>query len=530
MAILYTCNGNVVRMGHAGRLSGLTSRIIAKIGILVVIEIIIILSSFVILAYFESQGTLLGNSINIAGKNRFLTANVQLATEEYQSGSLSLLDLQKALEKLESNILALKEGGSYAGLELKTLPPQFLNYWEVISQNWKDYKSSIVEKIIIPMQGGREAPSADQSQLNATKELKTKAIALIGSSDVLVTKLGEFAKTNSQNLMLLQILLGIFNIAVHAGMLFLIVKILRPISALTKATTEIRNGNLNVSVEHSGSSDELSELSKSFNSMVHSITESNEKQKELTRKLEKTNEELKQKEKLKDEFINIASHELRSPIQPILGLAALAKKGKINQEQAWDVTLRQARKLDQLANDILDVSRIESGNLSCKMERVSINDVILEVTAAAKLNPNLSEGVVLDTKLDAPIEILADKMRITQVLVNIIGNAIKFTRTGNITVETRVYRKENMMKIIIVDTGSGIPESMLPRLFEKFSTRKTIGNEGQTGTDLGLFISKAIVLAHSGGIYASNNNSDTGSTFMIILPIERNENETENGR
>lgn len=300
-------------MGHAGRLSGLTSTIIAKIGILVVIEIIIILSSFVILAYFESQGTLLGNSINIAGKNRFLTANVQLATEEYQSGSLSLLDLQKAVETLESNILALKEGGSYAGLELKTLPPQFLNYWEVISQNWKDYKSSIVEKIITPMQGRREAPSADQSQLNTTKELKTKAIALIGSSDVLVTKLGEFAKTNSQNLMLLQILLGIFNIAVHAGMLYLIVKILRPISALTKATTEIRNGNLDVSVEHSGSSDELSELSKSFNSMVHSIMESNEKQKELTRKLEKTNEELKQKEKLKDEFINIASHELSKP-------------------------------------------------------------------------------------------------------------------------------------------------------------------------------------------------------------------------
>lgn len=529
MAILYTGNGNVVRMVHAGRLSGLTSRIIAKIGILVVIEIIIILSSFVILAYFESQGTLLGNSINIAGKNRFLTANVQLATEEYQSGSLSLLDLQKALETLESNILALKEGGSYAGLELKTLSPQFLNYWEVISQNWKDYKSSIVEKIIIPMQGWREAPSADQGQLNTTKELKTKAIALIGSSDVLVTKLGEFAKTNSLNLMLLQILLGIFNIAVHAGMLYLIVKILRPISALTKATTEIRNGNLEVSVEHSGSSDELSELSKSFNSMVHSIMESNEKQKELTRKLEKTNEELKQKEKLKDEFINIASHELRSPIQPILGLAALAKKGKINQEQAWDVTLRQARKLDQLANDILDVSRIESGNLSCKMERVSINDVILEVMAAAKLNPNLSEDVVLDTKLDAPIEILADKMRITQVLVNIIGNATKFTMTGNITAETHVYRKENMVKIIIVDTGSGIPESMLPRLFEKFSTRKTIGNEGQTGTGLGLFISKAIVLAHGGWIYASNNNSDTGSKFTIILPIERNENETENG-
>ena len=233
-------------MGNATRFSGLSSRIITKIGILIVIEIIIILSSFVILVYFESLGTLLGNSINIAGKNRFLTANVQLATEEYQSGSVSLLNLKKALEMLDSNIFALKEGGSYADLELKPLPPQFLNYWEVVSQNWKDYKSSIVEKIINPMQAAREIPSVDQ--LTTSKELKTKALELLRSSDVLVTKLGEFAKINSQNLMLLQILLGIFNIAVHAGMLYLIVKILRPIPALTKATTEIRNGNLDVSV------------------------------------------------------------------------------------------------------------------------------------------------------------------------------------------------------------------------------------------------------------------------------------------
>lgn len=520
--MLYIGNDNKVRMGHASRLTRLTSRIITKIAILVIIEIIIILSSFGILVYFESQGTLLGNSINIAGKNRLLTANVQLAAEEYQSGSVSLLDLQKALEILEANILALREGGSYAGLELKSLPPQFLNYWEVISQNWKEYKAAIIDKIITPMQTTRVTPTV--GQLNTTKELKTKAIALIGSSDILVTKLGEFAKTNSQNLMLLQILLGIFNIAVHAGMLYLIVKILRPISALTKATTEIRNGNLDVSVGHSGS-DELSELSRSFNSMVHSIKEFIKKQKDLTRKLEKTNEELKQKEKLKDEFINVASHELRSPIQPILGLASLAKKGKVNQEQAWDVTLRQARKLDQLANDILDVSRIESGNLSCKMEGVSINDLILEVMSASKLNPNLSEGVTLDTKLDAPIEILADRIRITQVLGNIIGNAIKFTKTGNITVETHVFRNENRLKIRVIDTGSGIPGSMLPHLFEKFSTKKTAGNESQTGTGLGLFISKAIVLAHGGWVFASNN-SNRGSTFTIILPIERNENET----
>jgi signal transduction histidine kinase len=396
-----------------------------------------------------------------------------------------------------------------------------LNYWDIINQNWNDYKSSIDEKIIKPMQATRETASAQQ--LSTTSDLKTEALALIRSSNDLVTKLGEFARINSQNLMLLQILLGTFNIAVLAGILYLIVKMLKPISALTNATTEIRNGNLDVSVAHSGN-DELAELSTSFNSMVHSIKESNEKQEELTKKLEKTNEELKQKEKLKDEFINIASHELKSPIQPILGLAALAKKGKISQERAWDVTLRQARKLEHLANDILDVSRIESGNLSCKMDRLRINDLILEVMAAAKLNPDLSEGVVLETKLDAPVEIAADKLRIAQVLGNIIGNAVKFTKAGNITVETCVNSGDNKMEIRIVDTGSGIPGSIMPHLFEKFSTRKTTENESQTGTGLGLFISKAIVLAHGGQIYASNN-SNIGSTFTLILPIKQNEQE-----
>ena len=145
--------------------------------------------------------------------------------------------------------------------------------------------------------------------------------------------------------------------------------------------------------------------------------------------------------------------------------------------------------------------------------------------AAAKLSPNLSETVVLDTKLDAPVEIMADKMRITQVLGNIIGNAIKFTKTGNITIETHVHGDENKVEIRIIDTGSGIPDILLPHLFEKFSTKKTAVNESQTGTGLGLFLSKAILLAHGGRVYASNN-SNAGSTFTIILPIERNENET----
>ena len=122
--------------------------------------------------------------------------------------------------------------------------------WNVINQNWDDYKKSIVDKIIKPMQTTAKLPSVEQ--LSTTKELKTKALVLIGSSDALVTKLGEFAKINSQNLMLLQILLGILNIMILAVLSYLIVKMLEPISALTKATAEVRKGNLDVTVAHTG--------------------------------------------------------------------------------------------------------------------------------------------------------------------------------------------------------------------------------------------------------------------------------------
>ena len=158
------------------------------------------------------------------------------------------------------------------------------------------------------MQATEETSEAEQ--ISTTSELKAMSLAVIRPSDNLVTKLGEFAKINTQNLMLLQTVLGIFNITVLAAILYLIVKMLKPISALTKATAEIKNGNIDVFVRHAGR-DELSDLSQSFNSMVESIKNYRRNQDQLTNELEKINEDLKRKEKLKDEFINVASHELK---------------------------------------------------------------------------------------------------------------------------------------------------------------------------------------------------------------------------
>ncbi len=234
-----------------------------------------------------------------------------------------------------------------------------------------------------------------------------------------------------------------------------------------------------------------------------------------TRELELANTELRRKDKLKDEFISIAAHELRTPVQPILGFINLAKKGSIDLNTALDGILRHAKRLQHLTNEILDVSRIESGNLVLHMDKVMINDVINDVVNILK--SNINNGVSLNVRLDENIEIYADKIRINQALTNILDNAIKFTKEGEISVESRVLKNKARLEISISDTGGGISEDLFPILFEKFVTRG-VHDGNNYGIGLGLFISRAIINAHNGEITVHNNDKG-GATFTIVLPL-----------
>lgn len=231
-----------------------------------------------------------------------------------------------------------------------------------------------------------------------------------------------------------------------------------------------------------------------------------------TKELEKINEELRLKDKLKDQFISIASHELRAPIQPLLGFAMLAKKKRIDNDKAWEGVLKHAQKLQHLANEILDVSRIESGNLALVMEKINLNNLILDAVNAMK--PRLNRNVQLVTELNGNAYVQGDKFRLSQVITNILDNSIKFTKNGRITVQTRVI--DNKVEVIINDTGPGIPEDIMPNLFGKFVT-KSIDGESQQGAGLGLFISRAIIKAHGGDISAKN--IDNGAQFIITLTL-----------
>jgi signal transduction histidine kinase len=248
--------------------------------------------------------------------------------------------------------------------------------------------------------------------------------------------------------------------------------------------------------------------SKSIVSSYVSIFESLWKQTELY-------EQLKVNDKMQKEFINVAAHELRTPIQPILGLSEvlLSREGNIEEyRESLNVIIRNAKRLQRLTEDILDVTRIESQSLKLNKQTFNLRNVIMSVLA----DHNRSQIRLLCLN-NEDIIVNADKERVTQVISNLLSNAIKFTNEGEeISVDVKRDNTAKQINISIKDTGQGIDAEIYPRLFTKFATKSIVG------TGLGLFISKKIIEAHDGRIWAENNPDGKGATFYFSLPIVEN--------
>jgi two-component system sensor histidine kinase VicK len=231
-------------------------------------------------------------------------------------------------------------------------------------------------------------------------------------------------------------------------------------------------------------------------------------------------QKLRESEKVKDDFVNIAAHELRTPIQPILGLADILRSKETDggeKAEYLDVIIRNAKRLQRLTEDILDITRIESKSLDLKKESFNLNEMILNVIADSNNHvAKKHKGTNLKLEFTHCKEVIfieADKGRINQVISNFLSNAIKFTNEGTITA-TVVVSNINEIVVSITDTGTGIDSEILPRLFTKFATKST------TGTGLGLFISKSIIEAHGGRIWGKNNYPNgKGATFGFSLPL-----------
>jgi two-component system, OmpR family, sensor histidine kinase VicK len=223
----------------------------------------------------------------------------------------------------------------------------------------------------------------------------------------------------------------------------------------------------------------------------------------------------KNKDHLKDEFINVAAHELRTPIQPILGLSQLllSKTGSIEQYgELLDTINRNAKRLNRLSDDILDATKIESKSLELRKERFNLNDIIIKAMDDIISGKDLVNGSVQLLYQSQDIELEADKGRMSQVISNLLSNAIKFTKKGTINIATKI-EDNNHILISVRDTGTGIDPEILPELFSKFTAKSF------SGAGLGLFISKSIVEAHGGKIWAQNNADSKGATFSFSLPL-----------
>ncbi|HEY6949769.1 MAG TPA: HAMP domain-containing sensor histidine kinase, partial [Nitrososphaeraceae archaeon] len=240
----------------------------------------------------------------------------------------------------------------------------------------------------------------------------------------------------------------------------------------------------------------------------------------LNIKLRAINEELKVRNKTQTEFINIAAHELRTPTQSIIGYCEMLAMYPRDSKDYLERLARNADRLYTLISDLLDANKIDLGMLKITKSDINLTDIIYEAVNDMKRKPyystknNSSIKTKPNIKLNLPshpIIVHGDKYRITQVLSNLLDNAIKFTNSGIIIVSIKLDVKK-LAKVSVKDNGKGIDSQIQSKLFEKFTTMS------DTGIGLGLFISKKIIEAHGGTISGKNNEDSRGATFSFTLP------------
>jgi signal transduction histidine kinase len=247
------------------------------------------------------------------------------------------------------------------------------------------------------------------------------------------------------------------------------------------------------------------------------------------------NEELRRADKMQKEFINMASHELRTPTQAILSYSELLQKHPERKEEMIQAMSRNAARLQKLTDDILDVTRIESETLMLKIEPLNLDDLISNIVEDYRNQIERNDDDVRlfyepKTTDSGSIIVEADRARIIQVISNLLSNALKFTKKEEggsiyVTAEDKENHGSKRQEFIVSvkDTGKGIDTEILPRLFTKFATKS------ETGTGLGLFICKSIIEAHGGRIWAENNNEETkkGAIFAFSLPLNKKQQQQQ---
>jgi len=237
------------------------------------------------------------------------------------------------------------------------------------------------------------------------------------------------------------------------------------------------------------------------------------------------NVQLQKLDKIKSSFLNITSHELRTPMSAIKGYIQMMLKGNLGttndeQKHALDIILRNSNRLDRLIQDILDISRLESGTMKFVTQKTDVTKMVNETAEIMQASADLKRiKINTETGIEVP-ELNIDKDRITQVVVNILNNAIKFSPDGSIiNIKTRKEKEDVLFEV--QDHGRGIPEEHHKKIFQTFYQVDSDADTKFGGAGLGLAICYGIIIAHGGRIWVeSTGKTGEGSTFRFTLPVE----------
>jgi signal transduction histidine kinase len=433
----------------------------------------------------------------------------------------------------QDRIKAIEEGLESADIEIIPNPK------EGIKHAWKVIKSARKEVLIIFSTANAFRRQIEMGGLallkEVSKDLLGKVRILVPTDNKVVQTIGEVMETSPD--------INIRTIEESLQTRITIVLVDRKECVIVESIDDASNNSANAAglATYSKSKSTVSSYVSIFETLWNQA-ELYEQLKESKSQLEHAYEKLKINGKRQKEFIDIAAHELRNPVQPILGLAEILRSKMKEEEQDFikeksvddgndivDVIIRNAIRLKRLTEDILDITRIENQSLTLYKEEFCLNEVILHAIADTRNQFQKQQReiikLILDSepgKDDLTIAVVADKQRIIQVVSNLLNNAVKFTNQGVITIRTAKKNKdinidgeEDEVIVSIRDTGTGIHPQILPKLFTKFVSASP------KGTGLGLYICKSIVEAHGGKIWAQNNADGIGATFMFSLPMDK---------
>jgi signal transduction histidine kinase/CheY-like chemotaxis protein len=342
-------------------------------------------------------------------------------------------------------------------------------------------------------------------------------------------------------------MIAIFSIPLAAIFVYLMVSKLvkRPVENLAEKAKRFAEGDTSVSADVK-TEDEIGILGNTFNYMVESVSAASKKlELEVTRKtalldertklivlLERANKELRELDKLKSTFLANMSHELRTPMNAIIGYTDLlidGVDGPINDEQEKSLTkvVANARHLLQLINDILDVSKIESGRIEIEPKEIDLKWIIESVIPT--FEPLIKQkGLTLTVNLDEGLPpVYGDEDKVKQIFINLLSNAVKFTHRGGVTISAKLSERgikpgepPLFAESCVEDTGIGIKDENLGKIFDKFTQVDISAIRQYEGTGLGLSIARGLVALHKGMIWVTSKYGE-GSRFCFILPLKK---------